>query len=30
MASKQEGKMTCSKVVGQKEATGSKEVDEAC
>jgi hypothetical protein len=30
MASEQEGKMACSKVVGQKAATGSKEVVEAC
>jgi len=30
MASKQEGKMACSKVVSQKVATSSKEVVEAC
>jgi hypothetical protein len=30
MASEQEGKMACSKVVGQKEATRIEKVVEAC
>jgi hypothetical protein len=30
MSSEQEGKMACSKVVGQKTTTDSKEVVEAC